>query len=106
MADLISQLEVWYADRCVPGIANHHGFQIANVAEGGWWLRVDMPVDERNQLQSVLKPLHRSIDESSETWIQYSFNDGAFIGGCAPGLLDKLLAAFLLAASQIEPNVT
>src|SRR5687767_538899 len=98
MSNLVSQLESWYSARCNPGEDNHHGFQIQNIAEGGWWLRVDMPVAELERFRSVLQPKDLSPDDHSSRWIRYSITDGAFVGACAPKLLHELLSAFLSAA--------
>lgn len=105
MADIITQLEEWYSIRCVAGDSNRFGLHLENVAEGGWWLRVDLPGAELERFRTFLQPLHRSIDDYPGSWIHYSINDGAFIGGCATSLLHELLAAFLSTASQIRPNV-
>ena len=104
MNDLISQIETWYSQRCSIEGGNHHGFQIHNVAEGGWWIRVDIPATELDHLRSVLKPEERSIDEYPRSWIHYSITDGAFIGACAPALLRELLSAFLRATTEAGRN--
>lgn len=102
MSDLVAQLESWYSARCTAGDGNHHGFQIQNVAEGGWWIRADLPAGEIGRFELALQPREGSRDEAPNDWIDYSVRDGAFIGACAPRQLHELLLVFLSAASAAQ----
>jgi hypothetical protein len=105
MNDLFAQFEAWYSTRCEAGAGNHHGVSLHNVAEGGWWIRIDLSADEIDRFRSVLQPKEGSPDENPTGWIDYSLKDGAFIGGCAPNLLRELLSVFLSTAHACERNV-
>jgi hypothetical protein len=83
-------LQEWYSSHCDGTWEKTNGIKIDTVAEGGWFLRIDLLPAETVELLTHFVPVERSSEEFPNDWMSLKIMDWAMIGGCAPELFVAL----------------
>lgn len=98
----IAILDKWYSSRCNGVWELKHGVRIDTIAEGGWWIRIDLSASELQTVASLIEPINLSPEESGNSWVFFNVIDDAIIGSCAAGMLDDLLLRVVAILAQIK----
>jgi Immunity protein 53 len=103
---IIETIDEWYASRCNGTWEQKKGVKMDTVAEGGWWIRVDLSPEEAERLKNLMRPVDVSIDESKDHWISCNVLGDAIIALCAPGMLKEMLTLVSTAMKSLEGDAS
>lgn len=100
----MNTLQNWYASKCNGVWEKTNGVKIDTVAEGGWFIRVDLTLAEAESIRSNVELIAKSLDDCPDAWINVRVYDDAIVGGCAPLFLIELIECVEAALTTCMPE--
>ena len=94
MADVLSQLQEWYARQCDGDWEHQHGVKINTLDNPGWRVTIDLAGTDLEARQ--FEPIERGLeDDASRDWHSLSVKEKKFEGAGDPSKLAFILRTFL-----------